>query len=229
MNNPLLSIIVPIFNEDRLVASALPLIFNLPIDKEVIIVNDGSTDDTAQALNDLAKIYNFQLTSHITNQGKGAAVRKGLEKVKGRYFVICDADSEYDPSDLIMMLSEITKYQEPNIALYGSRWLSGQPRGWHYRINWFLTTLTNWLFSGQLTDMETCFKMVPVVALNKINLRGRRFEIEPEITAQLLKSGFIIKEVPINYRRRGYKEGKKIKPRDGLQAILTLLKEKLYS
>lgn len=229
MTSPLLSIIIPVFNEDKLVASALPPIFSLPVDKEVIVVNDGSTDDTAAVLNELAQTHNFHLASHITNQGKGAAVRKGLEMVKGQYFVICDADSEYDPSDLKKMLSEIVQAQHPKTVLYGSRWLAGQPHGWHYRINWFLTTLTNWLFSSQLTDMETCFKMIPSAALDKIKLRGRRFEIEPEITAQLLKAGYTIKEVPISYRRRGYKEGKKIKPRDGLQAIITLLKERLYS
>ena len=229
MSSPLLSIIIPIFNEDKLVASTLPAVFNLPIDKEVIVVNDGSTDDTALVLEDMTKSYRFQLINHITNQGKGAAVRKGLEIVKGRYFVICDADSEYDPSNLIMMLTEISKDQTSKVALYGSRWLAGNPSGWHYRINWFLSALTNYLFGSQLTDMETCFKMIPKTALNKINLRGRRFEIEPEITAQLLKSGYSISEVPISYKRRGYKDGKKIKPRDGLIAILTLLKEKLYS
>ena len=226
MDKPLLSIIVPIFNEDKLAGTALPPIFSLPISKEVIVVNDGSTDDTAQVLADLSEKHDFRLINHVTNRGKGAAVRKGLEHVRGRYFTICDADLEYDPSDLVMMLKKIEGCPQENTALYGSRWLSGQHRGWHYRVNWFLSGLTNRLFSSRLTDMETCFKMIPASALSRIKLQTNRFDIEPEITAQLLKAGFTIKEMPIKYRRRGYKEGKKIKPRDGWQAIITLIRER---
>ena len=112
--------------------------------------------------------------------------------------------------------------------IYGSRFLARRTISFHYLVNNFLTQLTNWLFASQLTDMETCFKLIPATALKNINLSGKRFEIEPEITAQLLKAGYQIKEFPINYFRRGYKEGKKIKARDGLLAIKTLIKERLF-
>ena len=226
--NKLLSIIIPIYNEEKIVADSLPAIFNLKINKEIIIVNDGSTDNTLTTLVDLNKQYNFQLINQQTNQGKGAAVKKGLEIIKGDYFIICDADSEYDPQDIIKLFQEIDKEKKDNLVIYGSRFLNNRTLSFHYLVNRFLTTLTNLLFGGRLTDMETCFKLIPRKALEKIKLTGRRFEIEPEITAQLLKNNYQIKELPINYYRRSYREGKKITPKDGVLAITTLLREKLF-
>jgi len=226
--NKLLSIIIPIYNEEKIVADSLPAIFNLKINKEIIIVNDGSTDNTLTTLVDLNKQYNFQLINQQTNQGKGAAVKKGLEIIRGDYFIICDADSEYDPQDIIKLFQEINKEEKDNLVIYGSRFLNNRTLSFHYLVNRFLTTLTNLLFGGRLTDMETCFKLIPRKALEKIKLTGRRFEIEPEITAQLLKNNYQIKELPINYYRRGYREGKKITPKDGVLAITTLLREKLF-
>lgn len=222
----MLSIIIPVYNEGKLVASALAPIFTLPIDKEIIIVNDGSTDDTAKALHDLSLKYDFRLITQVINQGKGAAVKRGLAEASGNYLIVCDADNEYDPQDIFLLLSEASKHQDSKTAVFGSRWLNKKNSGWHYQINHFLTALTNLLFGSRLTDMETCFKLIPSGALIDLRLSGRRFEIEPEMTAQLIKAGYQIKEVPISYRRRSYEEGKKIKPRDGLLAILTLLKEK---
>jgi len=226
--NKLLSIIIPIYNEEKIVADSLPAIFNLKINKEIIIVNDGSTDNTLAILVELNKQYNFQLINQQTNQGKGAAVKKGLEIIKGDYFIICDADSEYDPQDIIKLFQEIDKEKKDNLVIYGSRFLNNRTLSFHYLVNRFLTTLTNLLFGGRLTDMETCFKLIPRKALEKIKLTGRRFEIEPEITAQLLKNNYQIKELPINYYRRSYREGKKITPKDGVLAITTLLREKLF-
>lgn len=227
-----LSIIIPIYNEDSLIESSLPPIFQLPIDKEVIIVNDGSTDNTLNILNDLATKYNFQLINQLSNQGKGAAIKRGLQDVKGEYFIICDADLEYNPRDIVFLLQEIEKMysQKPNekIALFGSRFLLSSPQSlvFHLLINKFLSLLTNLLFNSKLTDMETCFKLIPSVSLPNIALHSNRFEFEPEITAQLLKNGYKILERPISYNRRGYKEGKKIKARDGFLAIKTLIKER---
>ena len=228
MPEKLLSIIIPIYNEDRIVENSLPAIFNLKINKEIIIVNDGSTDNTASILKKLQIEYNFKLIDQPTNQGKGAAVKRGLQEISGDYFIICDADLEYNPQDIIYLFLEILKINDAGVAIYGSRFLNHQPGNFHYLVNKFLTGLTNFLFNGNLTDMETCFKLIPTAALKKIKLNGRRFEIEPEISAQLLKTGYKIKELPISYARRGYQEGKKIKARDGLLAIKTLIVEKLF-
>jgi len=230
MSFNLLSIIIPIYNEDKAAAESLPPIFNLDLPKEIIIVNDGSTDQTALILEALNKKYDYTLINQVTNQGKGAAIKRGLQNIKGDYFIICDADLEYNPSDIIKLWEAAKNYLKENdeqkIAFYGSRFLNQRPKTFHSFVNWSLTFLTNILFNGHLSDMETCFKLIPISALEKINLKGQRFEIEPEITAQLLKNGFEIKEIAISYNKRGYKEGKKIKARDGLLAIKTLIKEK---
>jgi glycosyltransferase involved in cell wall biosynthesis len=227
MPEQLLSIIVPIYNEEKIVAAALPKIFALPINKEVIIVNDGSTDQTAAILIDLAHHYSFRLINQPTNRGKGAAVKRGLEEISGDYFIVCDADLEYEPTDILALL-KLASTANGRVAIYGSRFLTAPRLTGHYLINRFLTVLTNSLFGGHLTDMETCFKLIPRSALPHLKLRGRRFEIEPEITAQLLKAGYQIQEIPIHYARRSYQEGKKIKARDGLLAIRTLVAEKLF-
>lgn len=221
-----LSIIIPIYNEAKIAATSLPLIFELPIEKEVIVVNDGSSDETPKILADLKLRYEFKLINQPKNRGKGAAIRRGLENISGDYFTICDADAEYSASDIAMMFEEI-KDSPKKIALYGSRFLNKPGLSFHKLINGLLTSLTNLLFGSKLTDMETCFKMIPAYALKEIKLSGERFEIEPIITAQLLKNGYEIKEIPISYNRRGYRDGKKISPRDGLYAIIALFKEKL--
>lgn len=228
MAEKLLSIIVPIYNEEKIVADSLPIIFNLDLNKEVIVVNDGSTDNTQLILQNLKKQYHFKLIDQLKNQGKGTAVKRGLEEIKGDYFIICDADLEYRILDIIYLLKQILPDKNNRTVIYGSRFLIRPKISFHYFINKFLTTLTNLLFGSRLTDMETCFKLIPAAALKTIKLKGRRFEIEPEITAQLLKAGYNIKEFPIHYARRGYKEGKKIKARDGLLAIKTLIREKLF-
>lgn len=229
MAKKLLSIIVPIYNEEKIVADSLPIIFNLDLNKEVIVVNDGSTDNTRIILQTLKKQYHFKLIEQLKNQGKGAAVKRGLEEIKGDYFIICDADLEYQVLDIVYLLTQILSNKDTRTVIYGSRFLTQPIISFHYLINKFLTTLTNLLFGSRLTDMETCFKLIPAAALKTIKLKGRRFEIEPEITAQLLKAGYNIKEFPIHYARRSYKDGKKIKARDGLLAIKTLIIEKLFN
>ena len=236
--NPVLSIIIPVYNEEKIVATSLPPIFNLKIAKQVIIVNDGSTDETLKIIKDLEPHYNFTLINQGSNRGKGAAVKRGLEEVKGDYFIIYDADSEYNANDVAMMFNYITQEKDKEsqvivennfpkkFALYGSRFLEKSELSFHYLVNTFLTKLTNFLFSSKLTDMETCLKMIPASALSEIKLSGEGFEIEPIITAQLLKNNYLIKEVPVSYNRRSYKDGKKIKAKDGFIAVLTLFKEK---
>lgn len=222
----LLSIIIPIYNEEKIVATSLPPIFSLNLDKELIIINDGSTDKTRSILEELSKQYSFRLIDQQSNQGKGAAVKRGLQEIRGDYFIICDADLEYNPQDIISLLAAARENNSEKIVIYGSRFLQHRPRTGHYFVNYFLTQLTNLLFHAKLSDMETCFKLIPTSALKNIRLSGKRFEIEPEISAQLLKNGYQIKELPISYTRRGYQEGKKIRARDGFLAIKTLLWEK---
>jgi glycosyltransferase involved in cell wall biosynthesis len=224
--NQLLSIVVPIYNEENLIPESLPAIFNLPINKEVIVINDGSNDNTPILLEKLKHQYNFTLINQRKNQGKGAAVKRGLEEIKGDYFIICDADLEYSPQDISRLFLEMNKITDEKVVIYGSRFKNKLNFSFHYLINHFLTTLTNILFKSKLTDMETCFKLIPASALKKINLSGKRFEIEPEITARLLKAQYKIIEFPISYSRRGYKEGKKITAKDGILAVTTLIKEK---
>ncbi len=227
---PKLSIIVPVFNEEHLIARSLPVICDLNIAKEVIVIDDGSSDKTPEILLGLQKAHNFTLIRQEKNQGKGAAVKKGLEKINGDYFIVCDADLEYNPQDIINLFKaalETEPTQQP-VAIYGSRFKNNYPISFHYFVNRFLTSLTNLLFGGHLTDMETCFKLIPRSALNHIRLDGKRFEIEPEITARLLKKGYKIKELPIGYNRRSYRDGKKITPKDGFLAVTTLFKERLF-
>ncbi|MFH1427192.1 MAG: glycosyltransferase family 2 protein [Patescibacteria group bacterium] len=225
---PLLSIIVPVYNEANLIRKSLPPIFNLAIDKKVVIINDGSSDLTLNILKDLQKKYNFKLINLETNQGKGSAIRHGLNYINSDFFTICDADLEYDPQELIKLLYHAQTKNNNKLAVYGSRFLNIKPKNFHYIVNAFLTKLTNFLFQTNLTDMETCFKLIPSSALKEIRLTAKRFEIEPQITAQLAKHGYQIEELPINYQRRRFNDGKKIKPKDGFLAIYMLLKEKLF-
>lgn len=229
MPEKLLSIIIPVYNEEKIIVTSLPPIFDLPINKEVIIINDGSNDETLKILQTLNEKYKFKLISQITNQGKGTAIRQGLKEIGGDYFIICDADLEYAPVDIEFLFKKIIATDNNNLVLYGSRFLINKPLTFHFLVNKFLSALTNLLFQSRLTDMETCFKLIPASALKKLNLSSRRFEIEPEITAQLLKNKYLIEEWPISYKRRNYQEGKKIKARDGLQAIKTLIRERLFS
>jgi glycosyltransferase involved in cell wall biosynthesis len=223
-----LSIIVPVYNEEKLIPTSLPEIFKLDINKEVIVIDDGSSDQSLEILKTLKNQYEFHLIIQEKNQGKGAAVKRGLEEMSGDYFIICDADLEYDPQDIISLYSKIA-FLPSQTVIYGSRFKNRFRFSFHYFVNRFLTLLTNILFNSRLTDMETCFKLVPAQALKQIKLSGQRFEIEPEITARLLKAGYKIVEFPISYTRRGYSDGKKITAKDGLLAVKTLFKEKLKS
>lgn len=224
----LLSIIVPVYNEEKLVSASLPQILDLELNKEVIVIDDGSTDKTPEILKSLSQKFDFKLIFQKKNQGKGAAIKKGLEYISGDYFIICDADLEYDPQDIINLFKNILELDKDKkkIAVYGSRFLENKKISFHFLVNYFLTSLNNLLFNSRLTDMETCFKLVPKDALKEISLSGKRFEFEPELTAQLLKNNYTIIEFPIKYIRRSYHEGKKITARDGFLAISTMLKER---
>lgn len=222
-----LSVLMPVYNERQTLSEILDQVraVELPnIDKEIIVVDDGSTDGSREILADEQARGDLQIFYHDHNQGKGAAVRTAIEHATGDLLIIQDADLEYDPRDYSKLLQPII---EGRVAVvYGSRFLG--PRKamlfWHMLGNKFLTLTTNILYNTILSDMETCYKCFRADIVKDIPLRSRRFEFEPEITAKILKRGYRIFEVPISYYGREYHEGKKIGWRDAPIAFWTLLK-----
>ncbi len=222
---PKLSIIVPVFNEAKTIRLVLEKLLGLSLDKEIIVVDDGSTDGTEKIINSFVPAVKF--IKHKANSGKGTAIRSGLACAQGDFIVFCDADLEYDVNQIAVIFDYISRNNES--VVYGSRFIEYRPKKnfIHYFGNRFLTELTNLFFSAKLTDMETAYKMFPADILKKIPLTACRFEIEPEITAKILKRGIKIIELPISYDPRVKKEGKKIKYRDGLIALKVLIRERL--
>lgn len=222
-----LSVLMPVYNERQTLSEILDQVraVELPnIDKEIIVVDDGSTDGSREILAEEQARGDLQIFYHDHNQGKGAAVRTAIEHATGDLLIIQDADLEYDPRDYSKLLQPII---EGRVAVvYGSRFLG--PRKamlfWHMLGNKFLTLTTNILYNTILSDMETCYKCFRADIVKDIPLRSRRFEFEPEITAKILKRGYRIFEVPISYYGREYHEGKKIGWRDAPIAFWTLLK-----
>jgi glycosyltransferase involved in cell wall biosynthesis len=227
---PKVSIIIPVYNEEKMIAKTLQEVFNLNLDKEIIVIDDASIDNTAEQLKKLQENFNFQLITIPKNRGKGNAIRAGIRQASGYWAIVFDADLEYKTSDILRLVVEAEKDETKKIAVFGSRFLGEYKNKFslHYFANSFLTFFTNILFSLDLTDMETCLKLCPVQIIKDFNLKSERFEFEPEITARLAKSKIKIKEISISYARRTYKQGKKIKFKDGLMAIKTLLKEKFF-
>lgn len=239
-----LSIIMPVFNERGTIEEIVRRVRSVDLtvdingsnpalgskvvmEREIVIVDDGSSDGTRDIL--LAWRENqpadMQIIFHAQNGGKGAALRTGFEHATGDIFVIQDADLEYDPRDYVKLLGPLLEGRAP--VVYGSRFLGG-PRAAmslsHTAGNKLLTICTNLLYGTSLSDMETCYKCFRRDVIANMPLRSRRFEIEPELTAKILKRGFIVYEVPISYNGRDFHEGKKITWRDGFVAIRTLVK-----
>lgn len=228
-NNFLLSIVVPVFNEDVLIMEALDKILNTPYQKEVIIVDDGSTDGTRDIILK-TKHLDLKVVLHEKNFGKGKAIQTGLNHVNGDIILIQDADLEYDPSEYPILLQPIISGKAD--VVFGSRFAGHGSNYvthfWNYVGNRFLTMLSN-LFTGMnLTDMETCYKVFTKEALKGIKIKENRFGFEPEITAKIAKKKLRICEVPISYHRRSYEDGKKIGWTDGLSAIWCILKYNLF-
>jgi glycosyltransferase involved in cell wall biosynthesis len=220
-----LSIVIPVFNEKYTVEQVIDEVLAAPLpggmEREIIVVDDGSSDGTRPLLATIAaRVPAVQVVLHDVNRGKGAAVRTGIERATGDVLVVQDADLEYDPRDYRRLLEPISSGDAD--VVYGSRFLAGEYRRvlffWHSLGNGFLTTLSNVFTNLNLTDMETCYKMAKTAIWKSIPIRCDRFGIEPEVTAKFAKRGCQIYEVPISYRGRTYREGKKITWRDGLKA-----------
>lgn len=230
-----LSIVIPVYNEKGTVRALFEALVkvdfqSMGFDREILFIDDYSTDGTRDILKELAEDEGVSVTYQHKNQGKGAALRAGFQQATGDFVVVQDADLEYNPEDFLLLLDVVQKFDAD--VVYGSRFASDGPRKilnfWHYLGNTFLTTISN-LFSGwNLTDMETCYKMVRRDVLQKINLHENRFGIEPELTAKLAKFKHLkVYEVPIFYLGRSYDEGKKIGWRDGVRAIYCIIKYNL--
>lgn len=232
-----LSIIIPVYNEEATIGQLLQKVVRvrLPqkIEKEIIVVDDGSKDSSKLKVKSSKFAKSIKLIENHKNLGKGAAVRRGIKYSNGDLIIIQDADLEYNPKDYLKLLKSILSGNAE--VVYGSRLKNYPLRLWgknktvlptHLIGNRFLTWLTNILFGSTLTDMETCFKLFKRSALLGINLRSDRFDFEPEITVKFLKKGLKIYEVPISVKPRTYQEGKKINWKDGLAAMFTLFKYK---
>lgn len=233
---PLLSIIVPVYNELATVIELLDIVQASALDKEIIVVDDGSSDGSHEALqNWVTRHDDAILLHHDENRGKGAAIISGLAAATGKLVIVQDADLEYDPRDFVRLMAPILSGEAD--CVFGSRRLGESPKAawntwWNLR-QWrnpfyhgvtFLNCLVWWWYSARITDEATCYKLFRTDDLQRMNLACQRFEFCPEVTAKAIRMGLRIKEIPIRYTPRSVKEGKKIKLKDALEAVRTLWK-----
>jgi glycosyltransferase involved in cell wall biosynthesis len=224
LTDPLLSVVMPVFNERATIEEIIRRVAAVPLRTELIVVDDGSTDGSRELLEDLQARFGFRLLLQPGNQGKGAALRRAFAEITGDLVVIQDADLEYSPEEYPALIELICQGRAD--VVYGSRFL-GRHRVFlftHYVGNRILTLLTNVLYNTMLSDMETCYKVMRTEVIRSMTLRSSGFGIEPELTAKIFKRHYRVYEVPITYDGRGYDEGKKITWRDGVVALWVLLK-----
>jgi glycosyltransferase involved in cell wall biosynthesis len=226
-----LSVLIPVYNEERTLATLIGRVLATPHEKELVVVDDCSSDDSPRILAELAARHpELRVVRHEKNQGKGAALATALRHFTGDVVLVQDADLEYDPSDYPALLRPIEEGHAD--VVYGSRFIGG-PFGrvhlyHHYLGNRFLTTLSNLFTNLNLTDMETCYKVFKAEVARKLDLRSRGFAVEPEITAKIARMKVRVYEVPIRYAGRDYAAGKKIRPRDGFVAIWAIVRWSLF-
>ena len=226
-----LSIIVPVYNEASTIAEVLSRVLEieLDLDRQIVVVDDGSTDGTREWLDAWVEDQPdwVRVEHHAGNRGKGAALRTGFAKATGDYVIIQDGDLEYDPRDYPRMLTPLLEGRAR--VVYGSRFLGARPPMFFTQRmgNVFLTKLTNLLYGASITDMETCYKLFAREVIQQLPLAADRFDIEPEMTARVLRQGIEIVEVPISYSGRSYVSGKKINWRDFIVAVRTLVRLRL--
>ncbi len=219
---PTLSIIVPVYNEGKTVAEIMAALASIWADAQIIYVDDGSKDDSLAVLKAHARPTDVVLTK--PNGGKGSAIRFGLEKATGDYTVIQDADLEYDPADIRLLLDEAVAH--PGAVIFGSRFLRANPNIYKRFLlgNKAMSLALNVLFFSRVTDSYTCYKLLPTTLFRSLNLTARGFELEAEISAKTLLKGVKIREVPISYRPRTIEEGKKIRFSDATKGVRTMLR-----
>lgn len=223
-----LSVVIPVYNERDTLLDLLERVRSVDIPKEIILVDDGSTDGTRELIRESVerRLDGVRVFYHDANRGKGAAVRTGFEHATGEIILVQDADLEYDPREYHALIAPIVDGRAD--VVYGSRFLGGGAHRvhlfWHRVANGLLTTLSNMMTNLNLTDMEVCYKVFRADVVKRLRLRSNRFDFEPEITAKVARMRCRIYEVPISYAGRDYEEGKKIGWRDGVVALWTILK-----
>ena len=225
-----MSVIIPAFNEERTIKQVVEAVHSVPLEKQIIVVNDGSTDETNDVLEEIRSVYALTVVHCRENSGKGFAIRRGLQHVKGEVVVIQDADMELVPTDLPELLKPLEK--EDVQVVYGSRFLNGRGNASfrNFIANRLLATYTNLLYGCRITDESTGYKAFSTALITRLNLTCKGFEFCPEVTAKVLRAGFRIHEVPVSYFPRTKKEGKKLRFwSDGLFAAWTLLKYRFIS
>ena len=228
-----LSVIIPVYNEEKTIDAVIGSVQKVAlkdIKKEIIVVDDFSTDNTRKILLGLMD-SNLKIFFHQKNQGKGTAIRTGLKHVTGDIILIQDADLEYNPSEYGKLLRPII--EDNKNVVYGTRleYIKHNVKNMnrlHFIGNVFLTYITNLLYNTKITDMETGYKVFRKDVIDKINIKAKRFDFEPEITAKILKKGYTICEVPITFKARKFNEGKKITWRDGIKALFYLIRYRFF-
>ncbi len=220
----LLTVIIPIYNEVNTCEEILRQVEKIPLDKQIIVIDDGSTDGSTEILR---KIANIQLIQNGENRGKGAAVQMAIPFINGDYIILQDGDLEYDPDDYKKLLEPLIKGEAE--VVFGSRWL-GKRNQWtfHYFGNRLITLFSNIINQRWINDMASCYKAIPADIFKSLKLKSNGFGLEAEITAKVFRHGYQVLEIPINYKRRTVSEGKKIRFKDGLVAIWSCLRYRFF-